>query len=81
MNINFYIIQFPLISVFLDKKMKIYLLDIFLFLLFEKAIPQKVSKVLLEFNGKILTDLLSLGQLIILYCGELCRIKFFDAEK
>ena len=49
-NINFYVIQFPLISVFLDKKMKIYLLDIFLFLLFEKTIPQKASKVLLEFN-------------------------------
>ena len=42
-NINFYVIQFPLISVFLDRKMKIYLLDIFLFLLFAKTIPQKAK--------------------------------------
>ena len=80
-NINFYIIQFPLISVFLDKKMKIYLLDIFLFLLFEKTIPQKASKVLLEFNGKILIDLLSFGSLWNTLLGETLPEKIFDAEK
>ena len=80
-NINFYIIQFPLISVFLDKKMKIYLLDIFLFLLFEKTIPQKASKVLLEFNGKILIDLLSFGSLWNTLLGETLPEKIFQRGK
>ena len=79
-NINFYVIQFPLISIFLDKKMKIYLLDIFLFLLFEKTIPPKASKVLLEFNGKK-SIIYRLGHFKTLYWGKLCRSKFFDAEK
>ena len=77
----FCVIQFPLISVFLDKKMKIYLLDIFLFLLFEKTIPQKASKVLLEFNGKILIDLLSFGPLWNTLLGETLPEKIFRRGK
>ena len=80
-NINFYVIQFPLISVFLDRKMKIYLLDIFLFLLFAKTIPQKASKVLLEFNGKILIDLLSFGPLWNTLLGETLPEKIFRRGK
>ena len=80
MNINFYVIQFPLISVFLDRKMKIYLFDIFLFLLFAKTIPQKASKVLLEFNSKILINLLSFGLLNTLL-GENLPEKIFRHVK
>ena len=43
-NINFHAIQFLLMSVFLHSGMKTYLLDICLFPLFAKAIPQKVLK-------------------------------------
>ena len=51
-KINFHVIQFPLMSVFLHNEMKFYLLDICLFLLFAKIIPEKVLiwQVLLECN-------------------------------
>ena len=45
-NINFHVIQFLLMSVFLHNEMKTYLPDISLFLLFAKTIPQKVLKYL-----------------------------------
>ena len=78
MNINFYVIQFPLISVFLDKEMKIYLLDIYLFLLFAKTIPKQV---LLEFNDKILIDLLSFGPLWNTILRETLPRKIFRRGK
>ena len=45
-NINFHVIQFLLMSVFLHNEMKTCLLDVSLFLLFAKTIPQKVLKYL-----------------------------------
>ena len=78
-NINFYVIQFPLIWVFLHEEMKVDLLDICLFLLFllAKTIPQKASKVLLEFNDKILINLLSFGPLWNTLLGETLPQKIF----
>ena len=69
-NINFYVIQFPLISVYLDKKMKIISLIFSFFYFLQKQFLKKPQKFFLEFKGKILIDLLSFGPLWNTLLGE-----------
>ena len=76
-NINFHVIQFSLMSVFLQNGMKTYLLDICLFSLFAKTIPEKVLK-LSKSYWLIFYRLVNFD---IHYREKLCREELFDGSK
>ena len=76
-NINFHVIQFSLMSVFLQNGMKTYILDICLFSLFAKAIPEKVLK-LSKSYWLIFYRLVNFD---IHYREKLCREELFNGSK
>ena len=84
MNIIFQVIQFPLMPVFLHKEMKTNLLDICLFLLYVKTIPQKVlnATTFTWIQGqKYWLIFFRLSNFEIFYRRKLCRGRLFDGEK
>ena len=76
-NINFHASQFLLMSVFLHSEMKTYLLDVCLFSLFAKAIPQKV----LRLSKTYWLIRYRLGNFDIHYREKIRRKKLFDLKK
>ena len=76
-NINFHVIQFSLMSVFLQNGMKTYILDICLFSLFAKAIPEKVLK-LSKSYWLIFYRLVNFD---IHYREKICREELFHGSK
>ena len=71
-NINFYVIQFPLISVYLDKKMKIISLIFSFFYFLQKQFLKK---------AKYWSTFYHLDHFEILYWGKLCLEKIFRLGK